>query len=73
MISENTINMSPTPTVSEDELSTQSSYAVPSAVVTCPADATTVDQMNIIEASGVLAFWDDPEEDRYDGTEGHTS
>ena len=42
----------------------------PPTVVVYPGDATTADQMNIVEVSGALSFWDDPEEDRYGHDDG---
>ena len=35
-----------------------------------PAEATTFDLMNAVEVSGVLDFWNDPEEDNYSDQDG---
>lgn len=36
-----------------------------------PPDISTEDQMGLVEASGVLDFWNDPEEDKYTRNDGH--
>ena len=56
--------------VSSDDFRTQTIYSVPRRILTSPPDASTVDQMNAVEASGTLSFWDDPEEDRYSENDG---
>jgi hypothetical protein len=45
-------------------------YETPSTVIVSPPDATTADQMSIIEVSGSLSFWGAPEEDRYTHDDG---
>ncbi len=35
-----------------------------------PSDVDTQDQMNVVEASGILDFWIDPAEDVYDDPDG---
>ncbi len=35
-----------------------------------PADATTQDQMRLVETSGILEFWNDPAEDVYEDDDG---
>jgi len=48
-------------------------YTIHSGVtvtVVNPPDITTVDCMNAVEVSGVLAFWNDPEEDNYNDQDG---
>ncbi|MBI5722406.1 MAG: hypothetical protein HZA50_00465 [Planctomycetes bacterium] len=39
-------------------------------VVAHPSDATTIDQMNIVEISGELEFWNDPAENGYGPNDG---
>lgn len=57
--------------VKEDQEQVETIYDVVSSTIVSPADATTRDQMNLVEASGVLDFWHDPEEDIYDETDGN--
>lgn len=45
------------------EFKTEPIYSVSSTVY--PADATTRDQMHLVETSGILEFWNDPAEDAY--------
>lgn len=45
------------------------SIGVPSPRTTVIHDASTRDQMVIVEESGVLGFWNDPGEDIYDGND----
>ena len=45
------------------EVKTVPIYSVSSTI--CPADATTLDLMYLVESSNVLAFWNDPAEDVY--------
>jgi hypothetical protein len=45
-------------------------YRTPSTVIVSPPDATTADQMSIVEVSGSLSFWSAPEEDRYSHDDG---
>lgn len=56
--------------VTDDELQTQTVYVSYTGFVSSPPDASTADQMNVVEASGTLDFWDDPEEDGYTGNDG---
>lgn len=57
--------------VMNDELQTQTVYMSYWRVVHSPPDdVSTADQMNVVEASGILDFWDDPEEDIYTGNDG---
>lgn len=51
--------------ITEDEFGSETAYFRVHKTFTQPSDATTEDQMNVIEASGVLDFWDHPEEDAY--------
>jgi hypothetical protein len=60
----------PSRDVSADELESQTAYIRFSGTVSTPAEATTEDLMNVAEASGVLDFWNDPEEDRYSEEDG---
>ena len=34
-------------------------------IIKCPEDPTPEQMMRVVEASGVLRFWDDPREDIY--------
>jgi len=55
--------------VEDAELQTETMYSrLCSTIITNPADATTDDQMKLVESSGVLDFWNDPAEDIYDDT-----
>lgn len=38
--------------------------------IVTPSDATTEEQMSIVEASGTLSFWEEPEENCYDESDG---
>lgn len=51
--------------VSDEDLQTQTLYDRKSAKITYLSDVTTEDQMKATEASGVLDFWLDPEEEKY--------
>lgn len=55
-------------TVMEDDLISQTDFDGPSA--TFSEDITTEDVMRAVEASGVLDFWLDPEEDGYTHDDG---
>lgn len=56
--------------VSDDEFQTQTVYVSFTGIITSPPDATTLDQMNAVQASGAIDFWNDPEEDGYTGNDG---
>ena len=51
--------------LTDDELRTETIYVRASSTIIHPPDATTQDQMNIVEASGSLEFWNDASEDVY--------
>ena len=51
--------------VIDDEFATETIYSRVSSTISYPADASTEDQMNLVEASGSLDFWNHPEEDIY--------
>ena len=53
-----------------DEFRTEIIYSIPAATFMSPPDAATQDQMNLVEASGTLDFWADPEEDLYHENDG---
>jgi len=55
-------------TVTEEEYITQTSFDGVSA--TYSEDITTDDVMRAVDASGVLDFWNDPEEDVYSHDDG---
>ena len=57
-------------TLRYEELRTETSYEGSSSTIMYPSDATTDDQMNIVEASGTLDFWNDPAEDVYSENDG---
>lgn len=42
----------------------------PATIVIFPPDITVIDQMNIVEVSGTLGFWDDQAEDIYKADDG---
>ena len=55
------------------ELQTETVYErVNAGTLSSPDDATTDDQMNLVESSGVLNFWDSPDEDIYREADGDT-
>ncbi len=56
--------------VTDDELRTETIYLRASSTIIHPPDATIQDQMNIVEASGTLEFWNDSSEDVYDENDG---
>ena len=56
--------------LSDDELRTETIYVRTSSTLIHPPDATTQDQMNIVEASGSLGFWNDSSEDLYGENDG---
>ncbi len=56
--------------VTEIELQTRTVYASLSTTIVYPADASTIDQMNLVEVSGAVDFWDDPAEDLYTENDG---
>ncbi len=56
--------------LSDDELRTETIYVRTSSTIIHPPDATTQDQMNIVEASGSLEFWNDSSEDVYGENDG---
>lgn len=60
----------PAGVVTEADLQTQTVYRRCFRVIVHPADASTVDQMNVIEISGTLDFWNDPAEDVYTEKDG---
>ena len=60
----------PEVTVTEVELLTQTVYASHSTTIVYPADASTIDQMNLVEVSGTVDFWGDPAEDQYTENDG---
>ena len=49
--------------VQDDELQTETVYLVRACkTIVHPSDVDIQDQMNVVEASGTLDFWDDPAE-----------
>lgn len=56
--------------LTDDELRTETIYLRASSTIIHPPDATIQDQMNIVEASGTLEFWNDSSEDVYDENDG---
>ena len=70
MTANSEIRAIPSVSVSDDELQTQTTYHRYYRTIVHPADATTIDQMNAVEISGILEFWGDPEEDQYAETDG---
>ena len=64
--------------VPEEELQTERVYQRssvdivhgPGGTIVRPTDATTTDLMNLVEVSGTLDFWNDPEEDLYTESDG---
>jgi len=66
---DNSITFTESATISDEELTTQTKY-IRSSATYHPADVTTDDIMNVIEASGSLDFWNSPEEDKYSEHDG---
>lgn len=56
--------------LNDDELRTETIYVRTSSTIIHPPEATTQDQMNIVEASGSLEFWNDSSEDVYGENDG---
>lgn len=56
--------------VIDKELATETTYRRVVRTITHPADATTRDQMRIVEASGAIDFWNSPEENIYGDNDG---
>ena len=56
--------------VEDDELQTETVYRGVCKTIMHPSDVNIQDQMNIVEASGTLDFWNDPAEDVYDESDG---
>ncbi len=56
--------------VQDDEFQTETVYPRACRTITHPSDVNIQDQMNVVEASGTLDFWDDPAEDVYDESDG---
>ena len=62
----------------EEELQTERVYQRssvdivhgPAGTIVRPTDATTIDRINLVEVSGTLDFWNDPEEDLYTESDG---
>ena len=50
--------------------STRTVHVGSTLTVIHPEEAAVNDLMNVVEASGVLNFWNDPEEDGYDEQDG---
>jgi len=64
------MTMIPSASVSAEELGTQTVYERRSEIISQTEDASTADQMGIVERSGTLEFWEDPAEDIYDPDDG---
>ena len=62
---EQTVDFSIVPeiTVTESDLRTLTIYQTDYVTIEHPPDASTLDQMNVVECSGTLEFWNDAEED----------
>lgn len=56
--------------VTREDFETETAYFRVQATISHPSDASTDDNMSIIEASGTLEFWDHPEEDVYSEKDG---
>lgn len=60
----------PSQSVTDEDLKTQTVHHGPQKTIQFPEDIKTIDQMSVIEASGSLDFWDDPDEDKYQESDG---
>lgn len=60
----------PAAVLTDDEFQTQTVYIRYARTIVHPEDASTIDQMNAIEVSGTLDFWNDPGEDLYTENDG---
>lgn len=67
-VEENSIIFREPAVLKEEEFRTQTRYI--RVYTTLPEEVTTGDVMNLIEASGTLDFWNDPEEDIYSEQDG---
>ena len=56
--------------LTDDEFRTETICVPASSTIIHPPEATTQDQMNIVEASGSLEFWNDSSEDVYGENDG---
>jgi hypothetical protein len=56
--------------VEDDEVQTEPIYPRACKTIMHPSDVDIQDQMNVVEASGTLDFWNDPAEDVYDESNG---
>ena len=45
---------------------------IPPTVIVFPSEANTIDQMNVVEVSGTLDFWNDEAEDIYKRDDGQS-
>ncbi len=63
-----TINFVPAVSVEDTQLQTETVYIRLFATFSYPEDATTEDQMRLVESGGTLDFWNDPGEGIYDET-----
>jgi hypothetical protein len=70
MTKDNQLTFPPPTLVREEDVQTETIYERTSCTIICPPDATVRDQMNIVEASGSLDFWNDPAEDIYSMDDG---
>ena len=66
----NVIELVPPRDLTDDDLNTRTVSETPRTTVEFPPDATTMQWMSVVEASGSLDFWHDPEEDKYDEHDG---
>lgn len=57
--------------VTAEEYQTQTTYSRTLTELHVPSDVTTDDAMSAVEASGTLDFWNEPEEDIYDESDGN--
>lgn len=53
-------------------LSSMTFCPIPPTVIVFPSEANTIDQMNVVEASGTLDFWNDESEDIYKRDDGQS-
>lgn len=69
-MTKNSLIAVPSVDVLDSDFETETTYFRVSSTICNPSDATTADQMHIVEAAGTLEFWDDPSEDIYKESDG---
>jgi hypothetical protein len=69
-MTENRLTFNEPVDATDEDFTTETVYSRVSSTICYPSDASTEDQMNVVESSGTLEFWDDPSEDVYTESDG---